>query len=118
MDSNWQAQVRLEDRVVVQIGCGLGERDGCEILAIDGKTYAAIKAALSESNGGILLSERGAVSALPHIEPEGVLTQDERLLAAVECAKTAVDGGAFTAQQAETLARIFDGLGAAIRGDA
>jgi hypothetical protein len=57
-------------------------------------------------------AEVAPADQLPAPEP----TRDERLLEAVDQAKTAVAGGAFTQQQAATLAAVFDGLGQAITG--
>ena len=55
----------------------------------------------------------------PEPEPEPEPSLDERLLAAVDSAKTAVTASkSFTAEQAAVLAAVFDGLGKAITGEA
>ena len=52
-------------------------------------------------------------------EPEPEPSRDERLLAAVDSAKTAVTASkSFTAEQAAVLSAVFDGLGKAITGEA
>lgn len=51
--------------------------------------------------------------------PEDGPSRDERLLAAVDAAKTAVTASkSFTAEQAAVLPAVFDGLGSAITGEA
>lgn len=58
-----------------------------------------------------------AAPAAPEPEPEP--TRDDRLLAAVDAAKTAVSHSkSFTAEQAAVLSAVFDGLGKAITGEA
>lgn len=62
---------------------------------------------------------RGAVVAQPDHEPEPEPSRDERLLAAVDSAKTAVaESKVFTLAQAAVLSAVFDGLGKAITGEA
>lgn len=59
-------QIQLNaDRVIVQYGDGLGERDGCTIEEISAEAEAAILAEFATPNGGVSVAEDGAVVALP-----------------------------------------------------
>lgn len=64
--------------------------------------------------------ELAAYEALRAAPEAGIApTRDDRLLAAVDAAKTAVAGGkVFSAEQAAVLSAVFDGLGRAITGEA
>jgi len=50
-----QVQVRRSDGRIVQIGNGLGERDGADIVDISDETAEAIREAMAQPNGGITL---------------------------------------------------------------
>lgn len=66
-----QAQVQDVDRLVVQTGSGLGEREGCAIVELADEDYAALLAALAAPNGGVRLAEDGAITVLdPPAEPD------------------------------------------------
>lgn len=50
-------QVQIDGSArVQQIGIGLGEREGCEILDVDDATYAAVREAIFQPNGGVILT--------------------------------------------------------------
>lgn len=67
----------------------------------------------------IAWSAEAVVIVEAHRPPAPELTRDERLLAAVDSAKTAVaESKVFTAEQAAVLSAMFDGLGKAITGEA
>jgi hypothetical protein len=64
-----QASVRSADRVVVQVGTGLADRDGCVIVSLDVPTHDALVAASSTLHGNIYLSSNGVVTADPYVAP-------------------------------------------------
>lgn len=62
----WQAQIRLSDRLVIQTGISLGDRDEpCVIIDLTDEQYAALQTALSVPNGGVLMAEDGTLTTLP-----------------------------------------------------
>jgi hypothetical protein len=65
MEGSMQAQVRDSDRLVVQHGSSLGERDGHTILDLGDEDYAELMAALAQPNSGVRLAEGGALTVLP-----------------------------------------------------
>lgn len=64
-----QASVRTSDRLVLQLGRGVGERDGCEIVDLTDEKYAELQAALAQPNGGVLLAADGTITVLPPVPP-------------------------------------------------
>lgn len=74
-----QAQVQTSDRLVLQSGQGLGERDGCVIVDLEDAQATAIRAALAQPNGGVTLAADGTIAALPAPQPV-VLKQARGLL--------------------------------------
>jgi hypothetical protein len=90
-------------------------RDAGHLSASQGLQMTGTTLMTADDNGDPLeLSMEAQAFVVAFVPPEPTLTRDERLLAAVDAAKVAVTGGAFTPQQAATLQAVFDGLGAAI----
>jgi hypothetical protein len=86
----WQASVQTTDRLVIQIGRGVGERDGCVIVDLTDEAYADLSTALDQPNGGVLMAEDGALTVLdPPPPPEPTPTVADLLVAVAEQLETA-----------------------------
>jgi hypothetical protein len=72
-----QASVRLVDRVVVQFGHSLGERDGCDVVDLTASQETALRVAADQPHSRIYLSTAGAVTFDPP-DPPPPLTPEQQ----------------------------------------
>lgn len=95
-----------------RVNCTTGLSEEVEMI---GDELAAFEH--QRANPPIVYVGQQTITVTPPDDPAPLPpSRDDRLMVAVEQAKVAVEGGAFTKQQAATLAAVFDGLGAAITG--
>lgn len=76
--------VRTVDRVIIQYGTNVGDRDDAGRLEVDDTTADAVLTALAQPNGGVLLHEDGRVEALAYVAPVAPPDPNDELRAAIE----------------------------------
>lgn len=64
-----QAQVQEADRLVVQVGQSVGDRDGCVVVDLTDEAATELMAAMSQPNGGVVLAVDGTITVLPPVPP-------------------------------------------------
>lgn len=83
------ASVRRADRVVVQVGESLGERDDADIVTFTDAQAADLATLLAQPNGGVVLNADGTLTALPApTPPTPPPDPDDELAQAIAAATT------------------------------